>query len=132
MCYNVVKVGECILNTNRVYDNACEVIVSSKMDEIYKNNNISFERITSYYEQICGIDVIMKNGDSTYFVDEKSANKFLNKRLETYSFEISTENNVDKSGWFTSPISRTTHYMLIYPQSTTNDIRNITSIKLSS
>lgn len=99
------------------------------MDKIYEKNNIEYNRITGKQEQIRGVDVVLNFGGDKYLVDEKSATRYLDKELKTFAFEISTKNNVGNDGWLTSKISKTTHYMIIYPRSRTNSIENLSSIE---
>ena len=64
-----------------------------------------------------------------YLQADLKIRKYLDKELKTFAFEISTKNNVGNDGWLTSKISKTTHYMIIYPRSRTNSIENLSSIE---
>lgn len=63
------------------------------------------------------------------FVDEKAATKYLNKNLKTFSFELISENNPNRTGWLLNENNITTHYAIIYPKSKINDLNNLDSLE---
>lgn len=89
--------------------------VEKLMDKIYKKIGFKTERITDKELQVKGVDIIrtLPNGNKHY-IDEKFALNYHDKKLNSFAFELSTNNNVDRNGWFISPQSQTTHYMLLW------------------
>lgn len=83
-------------------------------DVIYDNNGVlkDIRRITDSEMQGQGIDMIFEHNGSTYFVDEKAAVNYRFRDLQTFSFELASQNNKDGNGWFINKDIMTTHYML--------------------
>lgn len=119
-------------NFKRIQDNKDNNILNTYLDNFYKKMGWDFERVFDETRQLQGIDVIFrsnKNSDSKILIDEKAATKFLNKKLDTFSFELYSENNRNKIGWLLNPNIRTTHYAIIYPRSKNNDISKLDSLE---
>lgn len=95
----------------------------------------SFYRVSDVGLQKAGIDLVLNDPNAkpgelkTMLVDEKFAVKYMNKELDTYSFELSSDNNKNQEGWFLSASSKTTHYELVWPRST-NDGHTIDSAEI--
>ncbi len=67
-----------------------------------------------------GIDIVYKTQNEKLFcVDEKAQLDYLNKKLPTFAFEIKFKrrNNNFSEGWFIREDLKTTHYLLVYPNS---------------
>lgn len=96
----------------------------------------AFYRVSDVGLQKSGIDLVMNDPNArpgelrAFLVDEKAAVKYMNKDLTTYSFELSSDNNKDKQGWFLSSTSKTTHYELVWPRSR-NDGHTIDSATIA-
>ena len=112
--------------TRRKEDEENEIKLRPLADAIYLRNGFSFERCDTKDEQICGIDLYMKNPfnpNEILCVDEKAATKnkkgFCNSYdvLNTFCFETHTVKNYKNQGWLFASNSKTTHYMCIYPKS---------------
>lgn len=101
--------------------------VEKYMDEIYKKNGISFNRIVDDTLQKRGIDLIASYNDKNYplLIDEKCAVHYYNKNLKTFCFEVAAKNNYNNLGWLISPFSLTTHYCLIWIRATKEDLSDI-------
>lgn len=119
-------------NFKRIQDNKDNNILNTYLDNFYKKMGWDFERVFDETRQLQGIDVIFRsneNSDSKILIDEKAATKFLNKKLNTFSFELYSENNRNKIGWLLNPNIKTTHYAIIYPHSKSNDISKLDSLE---
>lgn len=119
-------------NYKRIADEYNTKILNKYLDRLYEKEEWNFERVLDKERQLMGIDVIFRpqnyNGKEL-LVDEKAATKFLNKELNTFSFELRSENNEEKTGWLISSKSKTTHYAIIYPHSKTNKINELDSLE---
>lgn len=119
-------------NYKRITDEYNTKILNRYLDRLYEKEGWNFERVLDTERQISGIDVIFRPTNyigKELLVDEKAATRFLNKELNTFSFEICSENNKEKAGWLISSKSKTTHYAIIYPHSKSNDINNLDSLE---
>ena len=99
---------------SRQLDMARTVQVENFMDTVYSQNGLRIFRVTDAEVQKRGVDFVTSINGNTYYVDEKFAINYYNKPLSTYSFELYTNNTVDKMGWFNSPFMETTHYALLW------------------
>lgn len=99
-------------------------------EKFYQDNGFLFARIQDTIPQKLGVDVIAKNNDKAYIIDEKSAISCWNRNLETFSFELRTETNYNKNGWFINPSYLTTHYALLYVRANDKMLEDITSIEI--
>ena len=79
----------------RKEDEKCSDIVSSFLDEHFYKKCGYFERIVDKNNQIKGIDVIFELNNIKYVCDEKAAIRYVNKKLKTFSMELSF---IDKGG----------------------------------
>ena len=89
--------------------------INSKEVEKFLNKYLykkEFERVSDKARQLKGIDVIY--GD--YIIDEKCALDYINKNLQTFSFELSSVNKSGQryDGWLINKELETTHYLLCY------------------
>lgn len=119
-------------NLKRIQNNEENMILNTYLDNIYEKMGWDFERVLDKTRQLQGIDVIFYsncNLDSKILVDEKAATQYLGEDLNTFSFEIYSENNRNKIGWLINPNIKTTHYAIIYPRSKSNDINNLDSLE---
>ena len=80
-----------------------------------------------------GVDVYLTapNGKQMV-VDEKSAasQRDAYSSLRTYSFEVTTNNNVGKHGWLFKEGCMATHYALIYPDIVDKDINTLSKMEV--
>lgn len=85
----------------RKYDEHCEKIISSILDEhFYTEPGITlFERVTNKQLQINGIDVLFSLNGQNYTVDEKAAVRWVG--LKTFALELSFlgRNDQVRNGW---------------------------------
>lgn len=119
-------------NYKRIADEYNTKILNRYLDRLYEKEGWNFERVLDVERQLSGIDVIFKPTNyigKELLVDEKAATKFLNKELNTFSFELRSENNKEKTGLLISSKSKTTHYAIIYPRSKTNKINELDSLE---
>lgn len=82
-----------------------------------------------------GVDLIIKNGDKKFYVDEKAQLDYLGKALMTFAFEISyLKNGRLKQGWLFDNSKITDIYFLvtsIIPMDEKSLFNGISSIKLT-
>ena len=75
-----------------------------------------FKRISSYKEQLQGIDLVLihKGSQKEYFVDEKAQLDYINESLPTFAFELFYEKDgVQKQGWLFDQEKKTQFYSLV-------------------
>ena len=72
------------------------------------------KRVTNREMQRKGVDIIHTVNNETRYVDEKFAIQYYNKDLHTFAFELSSHNNYNNDGWFTSNYMITTHYAILW------------------
>ena len=109
--------------SNRVQDARLEGIVNDFLDKYFFNDG--FEKVqwvTDRKKQISGIDIVLsskKFGVEDANVDAKSAVKYSDRYLGTYSLELSfiNKNGVESTGWFVNDGLSTEYYFLLYPRS---------------
>src|SRR5699024_813691 len=87
-----------------------------------------------------GIDIVYKTqAEKLLYADEKAQLDYLNNNLPTFAFEIKfkNRNNGFSDGWFIREDLKTTHYLLVYPNSTLvedaqqlQNFEEITSVEL--
>lgn len=86
------------------------------VDKIYKEHHFNMKRITDKKLQKKGVDIIHNIDGKRNYVDEKFAINFYNKKLNTFAFELSSNNNKNNKGWFISDHMITTHYIILWFQ----------------
>lgn len=94
------------------YDEKLKFRFSSRRADDFNKDESKIQR--------SGIDIVYKNQlDDLYFVDEKAQLDYLNNNLRTFAFEIKfrKKNSNFTSGWFVREDLETTHYLLVYPNS---------------
>lgn len=81
--------------------------------EKYCNN---YEIVTDKDRQIKGIDSIFVLGGEKYFCDEKSAIRYVNRNLQTFSIELLFINRNDSLsfGWFLNPNYENNSYLFVW------------------
>ncbi len=79
----------------RKEDEKCSDIVSDFLDEHFYSKCETIERVNDKNRQIKGIDVIFTLDGKKFICDEKSAIRYVNKKLKTFSMELSF---LDKGG----------------------------------
>lgn len=110
-------------------------IVSEFMDNVvYINENgfTNYERVTDRARQVNGIDVIFDREGKHYICDEKAAIRYINKNLQTFSFELSfiNRNGEVQEGWLLSDRNINNSYMCIWIDNAYPDnLPNTNSIK---
>ena len=123
-------------NSNRSEDARLEGIVNEFLNKYYFNEG--FEEVrwaTEKRDQVAGIDVFLtseKLGLDNAKVDIKSAVKYSDRYLGTYSLELSFigRQYKEKIGWFINDELETEYYLLLYPKSTKHytDIKTVDDI----
>ena len=88
------------------------------LDSYYKKHLVQygFKRISSYREQLQGIDLVLIHKDSQkeYYVDEKAQLDYINESLPTFAFELFYEKDgVQKQGWLFDREKKTQFYSLV-------------------
>lgn len=119
-------------NYKRLTDEYNTKILNNYLDNLYSKMEWNFERVLDKTRQIQGIDLIFRPKNyigKELLIDEKAAIKFLDKDLKTFSFELFSENNINKTGWLLNKDYKTTHYAIIYPRSKTNKINELDSLE---
>lgn len=107
-----------MFNDKRGNDVKMELAMQPILDAEYKKAGIKIVRVDNAELQKKGIDFETDSLGSEMRVDEKAATSREDayEGLPTYSFEITTNNNKNGEGWLFHSDSMTTHYMLIFPQ----------------
>ncbi len=103
------------ISSFRSKDESGEKEVAKFLDEkFYKATD--FERIFTKDLQIKGVDTMFSIGSEKIYCDEKVALNYINRYLNTYSFELMFINRAHKEqvGWFNDSSKITTHYLLCY------------------
>ena len=111
-----------------------EKILGEKLNYIYNQIGLEFQRIKEKDMQIKGSDLKFKYKNKEYFADEKNASRYYFKDLKTFSFELSFINSRGKimDGWFASDSSITDAYIINYiraPEDNNNFQNKIHSIE---
>jgi len=85
------------------------------------------KRLDDLESQYAGIDVEISNGGQSIKIDEKAALYYVNRELDTFAFELSFVNKAGRinTGWFMDDSKMTTHYLLLYPKSSVDDLSKI-------
>lgn len=123
-------------NTNRIvsveyvtrrqkdYERTCRVnsFIDNILDEINcpfirNNENVSLQKK--------GVDLVIFRDGQPVSVGEKYAISCWNRPLNTFSFELSSQNNRKKNGWFVSPNNITQDYMLVWLRASDEELRDI-------
>lgn len=108
---------------NRKEDSRLEKITNEFLDKYFFNEGFEkSEWATLKEDQVNGIDIVLtseKWGLKEAKVDIKSAVKYSNRYLGTYSLELSFigRNYDDRIGWFVNDGLETEYYLLLYPKS---------------
>lgn len=109
--------------TNRKEDSRLELIVNEFLDDYFYTKEFDKARwVVEKEEQLKGIDVYLtseKQGLNEAKVDVKSAVKYSNRYLPTFSLELSFigYRGGEKIGWFLNDDLETEYYLLLYPRS---------------
>lgn len=116
----------------RSNDEKGEKLVGLFLDEyFYKNKTTNFSRINDFENQIKGIDTIFDFLGENYMCDEKAAIQYINKRLNTFSLELSFINKGGKEnvGWLLAPDKVNNSFLFCWIDKATNDkLDNYTDI----
>ena len=122
-CYNT-PTGYSDYEEYRSYDTrACE-IVNDYLDENLYPLFCDSDRITSFSQQIHGIDCTFTDyAGFNYICDEKAAVKWSNKNLKTQALELKYVNRAGNihRGWFLDESHENNCYNFIYTDKITND-----------
>lgn len=97
-------------------DEKCSEIVSAFLDKNFYNKCDFFERVFDKERQISGIDVIFEKNNEKYICDEKSAIRYVNRFLKTYSMELSFINRKNELnlGWLLDESKINNSFAFIY------------------
>ncbi len=88
------------------------------LDHYYQKHlkHYCFERVSNFYKQLRGIDLILKDNRSKkqFFVDEKAQLDYINESLPTFAFELFYhKNGAQKQGWLFDITKKTQFYALV-------------------
>lgn len=116
----------------RKYDEHCEKIISSILDEyFYTEPGITlFERVTNKQLQINGVDTLFSLNGKNYMVDEKAAIRWIG--LKTFSLELSFLGKDDqiRTGWLLDENKINDYFLFVWINELNNEtIQDISSIK---
>lgn len=116
----------------RKYDEHCEKIISSILDEyFYTEPGITlFERVTNKHLQINGIDTLFSLNGKNYIVDEKAATRWVG--LKTFSLELSFLGKDDqvRTGWLLDKNKINDYFVFVWINELNHEtIQDISSIK---
>lgn len=106
-------------------DEKCADYVSAFLDKyFYQQKCQSFERITDFKQQIKGVDVKFKFRNKHYICDEKAAIRYVNKNLNTFSFELNfiNQKNILQNGWLIDENKINNSFLLIWINKAKYDI----------
>lgn len=109
--------------TNRKEDTRLELIVNEFLDDYFLSKEFDATRwVVEKEEQLSGVDIYLtseKHGLNEAKVDIKSAVKYSNCYLSTFSLELSFigYRGGEKTGWFLNDSLETEYYLLLYPRS---------------
>ena len=104
--------------------------------KIFNPNKYKFERIYNKKQQIEGLDIIITNieNNNQIGIDEKSAVHYINKKLNTFSLELSfiDKNNNIHEGWLLDNNKKNNYFLFVWidkalktPLSNIEDIKEI-------
>lgn len=122
--------------TNRPTDTRAEKELGKFLDkrlypsiiDRYKHAGYAWTRETSKAEQLAGIDGVFKSPKQQFVIDEKATLYYINENIPTFAFELNSyQNGCLTEGWLFSDESKTTHYMLVWPEAKTSDLNTITA-----
>jgi hypothetical protein len=119
--------------TIREYDEHCEKIISEFLDlhfYPYIPDMLSVERITDKGRQVKGVDAIITRGETTNYIDEKAAVKYL--KLETFALELSFINKSGKlcTGWLLDNTKINDYFLFVWINKLRHDkIQDISSVQ---
>jgi len=113
-----------------------ELLVTRFMDANFYNVSpliTGFERIETKELQLQGVDIrlaIPTRKVQLSDIDEKAAVRYINKDLQTFSFELSfvSPKGIRRSGWLIDPHKTTKYYALMWLKATTSPIKLISQI----
>lgn len=112
---NYVKMRE--LSTLRFDDvKSSNITTDFLIKNFYEKYCVEYEIVTDKERQIKGIDSIFTLGDKKYFCDEKSAIRYVNKNLQTFSIELLFVNRKNELsfGWFLNPDYENNSYLFVW------------------
>ena len=122
-------------NTMRSEDSRLEGVVNEFLDKYFLNNFESATWVKDRAAQIKGVDIILDSsalGLQNAMVDIKSAVKYSDRYLGTYSLELSFigRGYKERTGWFINDELDTEYYLLLYPRSEKHytDIKTVDDI----
>ena len=102
------------MNKRRIKDVTNNEIIENFLDcNVYPMLPYSITRNLGTKANLKGIDILLSKNVNDLYVDEKIATRYINKDLKTFSFELSSSNNVNNSGWFLKNNYNLTSYYLI-------------------
>lgn len=95
-----------------------EQVLSSYLDtyynSVFENTDYTLERVHDPGNQYKGIDLIVKNNEKEYFIDEKAQLDYLEEALPTFAFELSYYKGHNmKQGWLFDYSKETQFYFLV-------------------
>lgn len=116
----------------RKNDEKGEIAVNKFLEKnFYSKFCSNYSRITDKNLQISGIDTIFVINENKYTCDEKSAIRYANKNLKTFSLELSFYNRKNQlcDGWFLDNSKKNNSYLFCWiNKSLNNEILNCNDI----
>ena len=127
----------------RLSDTKKEEAIAEYLDKYFysKPSIYEFHRKVDKKTQLEGIDVTLKIKHpnlqlDTIYIDEKSAAHYVNKDIPTFAFELQFQNklNIKTNGWLYDDKKKTTHFLLIWIQTSRKDsdftLKDITQLEV--
>lgn len=92
----------------------------------FESSSYTIERIRDLSQQHQGIDLVLKNANNVFYVDEKAQLDYVNSHLPTFAFELSyLKDNKWHKGWLFDELKSTDIYFLVtnihFDENATND-----------
>lgn len=105
-------------------DEKCANIVSKFLEKHFYCDVEKYERVEDRERQLNGIDVIFIWGGKQYVCDEKAAIRYVNKKLQTFAFELSFLGKSDRliDGWLISEGKLNNSFLCIWIDKADYDI----------
>lgn len=119
--------------TVREYDEHCEKVMSEFLQKYFYDvylTDYTVKKVTDRNLQVKGVDVILKNDDVTYYIDEKAAIRYVG--LKTFALELSFINRMGNltTGWLLDESKINDYFLFVWINELNGDkIQDISSIK---
>ena len=93
-----------------------DIVTNFFIENFYKKFCSTYEIVTDAENQYCGIDSIFKYNDTEYICDEKSAIRYINRNLQTFSLELAFINRGGEvsDGWYVNDNEKNNCYLFVW------------------